>query len=42
MIEIDLVTGAIISTCVLFTYLGIKVINRVFERTDRKKKNSLF
>jgi hypothetical protein len=42
MIEIDLVTGIIISACILFTYLGIKVINWLFDKTDKKKKNSLF
>jgi hypothetical protein len=32
----------IISACVLVTYMGIKVINRVFDNTVSKKKNSLF
>ena len=27
---------------VLITYMGIKIIDRLFERTDNKKKNSLF
>lgn len=39
---IDWMTGMIISLCVLLTYAGIKVINRLFEKTDTKKKNSLF
>jgi hypothetical protein len=39
---IDWVEGLIISVCVLITYIGIKVINRLFEKTDSKKKNSLF
>lgn len=34
--------GLIISVCILITYTGIKVINRLFEKTDTKKKNSLF
>ena len=34
--------GLIVSICILITYIGIKVINRLFERTDTKKKNSLF
>jgi hypothetical protein len=34
--------GLIISVCVLVTYIGIKIINRLFEKTDSKKKNSLF
>ncbi len=39
---IDWITGITVSICVLVTYTGIKVINRLFERTDTKKKNSLF
>jgi hypothetical protein len=39
---IDWITGITVSICVLVTYVGIKVINRLFERTDSKKKNSLF
>jgi len=39
---IDWVTGITVSICILFTYVGIKVINRLFEKTDAKKKNSLF
>ena len=34
--------GLIVSVYILITYIGIKVINRLFERTDTKKKNSLF
>jgi hypothetical protein len=39
---IDWGEGLIVSVCILITYVGIKVINRLFERTDTKKKNSLF
>jgi hypothetical protein len=39
---IDWITGITVSACVLVTYVGIKVINRMFEKTDNKKKNSLF
>ena len=39
---IDWVTCITVSACVLFTYTGIKVIDRLFERTDTKKKNSIF
>lgn len=39
---IDWVTGITVSVCVLVTHVGIKVINRMFEKTDNKKKNSLF
>jgi hypothetical protein len=39
---IDWATGITVSVFVLVTYIGIKVINRMFEKTDNKKKNSLF
>lgn len=39
---IDWGEGLIISVYILVTYIGIKIINRLFERTDNKKKNSLF
>ena len=39
---VDWATGITVSICVLVTYTGIKVINRLFEKTDTKKKNSLF
>ena len=39
---IDWGEALIISVCILVTYIGIKIINRLFEKTDSKKKNSLF
>ena len=39
---IEWVTGVTVSVFVLVTYAGIKVINKMFEKTDSKKKNSLF
>lgn len=39
---IDWGQGLIISAYILITYIGIKIINRLFEKTDSKKKNSLF
>lgn len=39
---IDWGEGLIVSVYILIIYVGIKVINRLFERTDTKKKNSLF
>lgn len=39
---IDIGTGLIISTCIVVTYTCIKFINRMFDTSDKKKKNSLF
>ena len=39
---IDLGTCLIVSACVIFTYTSIKFIDRLFDRTDKKKKNALF
>jgi hypothetical protein len=39
---IDLETGIIISSCVVVTYVIIKIINRLFDSTIKKNKNSLF
>jgi hypothetical protein len=39
---LDLETSIMISMCVLLTYTGIKIINHLFDRVDKKKKNSIF
>jgi hypothetical protein len=39
---IDIETCLIVSVCVVLTYTAIKLVNRLFDRTDKKKKNSLF
>lgn len=39
---IDWETCIVISACVLVTYMGIKIINKLFDKTNNKKKNSLF
>lgn len=39
---LDLETCMTISVCVLLTYTGIKVIDHLFDRVDKKKKNSIF
>lgn len=35
-------TVGMILVLVLGIYAGIKLVNRLFEKTDKKKKNSLF
>ncbi len=35
-------TCLVVSVSVLLTYTGIKFVNLWFDRTDKKKKNSLF
>lgn len=42
MLVLDIETCLVVSVCVMVTYAGILFINRLFERTDKKKKNTLF
>ena len=39
---IDWGTYVAVTISVLVTYIGIKIINRLFDKTEVKKKNSLF
>lgn len=42
MLVLDIEMCLVVSVCVMATYAGILLINRLFERTDKKKKNTLF
>lgn len=42
MLVLDVEACLVVSVCVMATYAGILFINRWFEKTDKKKKNTLF